>query len=740
MKNKLLFLLFIFLLIPGISLAVETHTLDIEFAFSDPGNPEAQLMGYRLYKEGLQVCETNDPGATGITCDLFTEDGTFDFTLTAFYGDGTESPPSSAFPYTIETIPDPIPEPTVDNFTISAIGDQINGVPFRITVEARDSSSAIATWFTGTAGISDTTGSITPGTTGNFSNGIWSGNVTINNETSNVNITIQNGTSSGTSNPFDVNAPPQVLDRIVVTPTAATILTAGQQQFTAQAYDTTAKPMTVNFTWTVVNGGTIDQNGLFTAGSVTGSYSNTVKVSAESLTAAASVTVTEPQPPTAVLSSSPTMGDASLTVDFDGSASTTPNLPIVSHSWNFGDGERATGKTVSHTYTKTGGYTAELTVQDNLGLISTAQTPIIVTEAVVPNEKPIAAISIDPPQSDAPLTVSLDGSQSSDPDGTITQYKWHFGDGTTGNSQAVKHTYTEEAVYTVSLEVTDDRGDTATKEVIFEAKLPEIGLNFEIGEVEIDSNWVRVTFKSHFIDPPVVIAGPPTKIEPEAVEPVLIRIRNIDQEGFEIRLQEWDYQDDKHAPETFSYIAMEKGVYSLDDEIKIEAGSFTGTARFQKISLQQPYDLAPVILTQIVTENETDAVTGRIQKSGQSSFEFKLQEMEKTKNAHGTETIDYIAWKQGKGKLSGLLYEAGLTPESVDHEWFGLNVKTTDFPSLPLFIAKIQTYEGRDTAALRTKGISQPTTWITIEEEQSKDRETDHAKEVVGYLIIGSEN
>ena len=69
MKIKLLYLLFLFVLIPGISSATESRSLDIDFAFSDPGNPASQLIGYRLYREDLQVCETEDPGTTRIACD-----------------------------------------------------------------------------------------------------------------------------------------------------------------------------------------------------------------------------------------------------------------------------------------------------------------------------------------------------------------------------------------------------------------------------------------------------------------------------------------------------------------------------------------------------------------------------------------------------------------------------------------------------------------------------------------------
>ncbi len=287
----------------------------------------------------------------------------------------------------------------------------------------------------------------------------------------------------------------------------------------------------------------------------------------------------------------------------------------------------------------------------------------------------------------------------------------------------------------MSLQVTDNQGETATttKEIICNIAPPENILNFEVGEISIDHQWVRVTIENSFNEP-IVIAGPPTA---NGSDPVLIRIRNIDQSGFDVRLQEWDYLDGSHTEETFSYIVMEKGIHTLDSGIKIEAGSFTGSSKYQKISLQQAYDTTPVILTQVITENDAGAATGRIRNSGQSSFEYKLQEQETTKTSHSTETIGYIAWEPGTGEIEGLLFEAGHTSDSVTHDWSDIIFETL-FPDLPLFIANMQTCDGGDTAAVRTQDIAQTGTQIKIEEEQSKDSEVRHTTEVVGYLVIGS--
>ena len=61
--------------------------------------------------------------------------------------------------------------------------------------------------------------------------------------------------------------------------------------------------------------------------------------------------------------------------------------------------------------------------------------------------------------------VSLNGSGSSDPDGTISSYAWDFGDGSAGSPQVVpgiNHTYAATGIYTVTLTVTDNRGETAS--------------------------------------------------------------------------------------------------------------------------------------------------------------------------------------------------------------------------------------------------------------------------------------
>ncbi|GAA1876788.1 PQQ-dependent sugar dehydrogenase [Asanoa iriomotensis] len=87
------------------------------------------------------------------------------------------------------------------------------------------------------------------------------------------------------------------------------------------------------------------------------------------------------QPPTAAATATPTSGNAPLTVSFDASGSTDPDVgEVLSYQWDFTDNGSwdAAGVTASYTYGSTGVYTARLRVSDLAGLSAETTVQILV--------------------------------------------------------------------------------------------------------------------------------------------------------------------------------------------------------------------------------------------------------------------------------------------------------------------------------------------------------------------------
>lgn len=125
---------------------------------------------------------------------------------------------------------------------------------------------------------------------------------------------------------------------------------------------------------------------------------------------------------------------------------------IVSHKWDFGDGNVAEGVSVRHVYKTFGNYFVTLTVtSDSENDCNTSE----VHKALTINSPPKADAG--PDQEAAPLKpVVFDGTGSSDLDGGISAFAWDFGDSETSTGAVARHAYARPGVYTATLTVTDN--------------------------------------------------------------------------------------------------------------------------------------------------------------------------------------------------------------------------------------------------------------------------------------------
>ncbi|HEY6760284.1 MAG TPA: PKD domain-containing protein [Baekduia sp.] len=178
------------------------------------------------------------------------------------------------------------------------------------------------------------------------------------------------------------------------------------------------------------------------------------------------------QPPTAsftTTASQPLKPNTAIT--FNASASTDADGTITKYEWDLdGDGvyETNTGttKTVTKTFTSEGTFDVRLRVTDNGG----ATDVTVRTYTVIQNQPPVAAMTASPNPAIATQTITLDGSGSTDPDGTISKYEWDLDANGTyevngGTTKTRTLTFANAGTYNIGLRVTDNGGKTATTSV-----------------------------------------------------------------------------------------------------------------------------------------------------------------------------------------------------------------------------------------------------------------------------------
>ena len=240
--------------------------------------------------------------------------------------------------------------------------------------------------------------------------------------------------------------------------------------------------------------------------------------------------------------------------------------------------------------------------------------------------------------------------------------------------------------------------------------------------------WHSVLFDQPIRDA-VVVMGPPGFTGPA---PSVMRVRNVTDAGFEFQLDEWDYLDGSHAPETASWLALSEGVHRLEDGRTIVAGSSAVGTAFAEIALGHDFGTAPVMLAQLASDDDPAAATPRLRRVDGDSFEAMLQEEEAADQLRAPGRLDWIAVEPGLDPAGGIA--AGVVGGIGDAG--GAIGYGGAFAAAPALLATMQTFAGIDPSALRWTAAGASGATVFVQEEQSADAETRHVAETVGFLAL----
>ncbi|MGB1288400.1 MAG: PKD domain-containing protein, partial [Aggregatilineales bacterium] len=265
------------------------------------------------------------------------------------------------------------------------------------------------------------------------------------------------------------------------------------------------------------------------------------------------------RPLTALFRASPMEGLAPLRVNF----ADLSRGAVVSYQWDVnGDGRPdSQDTTTTHTYNQRGEYAVTLTVDDDNGNQDTVDLTIFVYDESdayeAPTKPPLARFNLSETIGEAPLTVNFKNLSQ----GYITAYNWDFDSNGSIDStdHAPSYTFTQAGNYTVTLTVTNDRGEQDTRQSILTVKKP-----------------------------PAPLAGfTATAIEGEA--PLVVQFMNTS-EG-DITTHAWDFDGDGVTDSTDAnplYTYTEPGDYEVTLTVSGAGGSSEPEYEYILVDAAQP--------------------------------------------------------------------------------------------------------------------------------------------------------
>jgi hypothetical protein len=216
-----------------------------------------------------------------------------------------------------------------------------------------------------------------------------------------------------------------------------------------------------------------------------------------------------------------------------------------------------------------------------------------------------------------------------------------------------------------------------------------------------------------------------------------LRVVSVDDNGFNFVLEEWEDEDGPHpATETINWLAIEEGVHELPDGRIIEAGTTTATTTSSGVTLDGAFGAPPAVLTNVMSNNDTDVVDSDPLNVTAGGFDVRLQEGSLVDGINTGETVGYIAIGTGGDGTSG--YATVLDGLDSGNTNFALGGTLTD----GVIFAETQTVRETDAGNVAINNGASATGSTGIInlrfDEETGDGESAHGDEIVG--IVGFED
>ncbi|MBK8564657.1 MAG: choice-of-anchor A family protein [Saprospiraceae bacterium] len=271
-----------------------------------------------------------------------------------------------------------------------------------------------------------------------------------------------------------------------------------------------------------------------------------------------------------------------------------------------------------------------------------------------------------------------------------------------------------------------------TKPELFKVHTMSDGSKMVAGVAQrVTNGWKYVRFPITFKVMPVVLANPTTNSD---IAPIVVQVRNVSRQGFEVRLREEEAADGAHGNENVSWVAVEPGLSATG--VKWEAGTLANVDHLgDTITFKQSYGSAPIFLPSIITNAQTDPATIRLTQLDNQTAHFFEQE-ETSADAEVirlNETVGYMAIEPGQLMVDQdgtVIGEAGKV--SVSPAWATINLSKT-YTKPVVIIGGVTNTEGQP-ITLRVRNVTSKKFEVRLQEWSYLDGV--HTPEAISWMVV----
>lgn len=258
----------------------------------------------------------------------------------------------------------------------------------------------------------------------------------------------------------------------------------------------------------------------------------------------------------------------------------------------------------------------------------------------------------------------------------------------------------------------------------------------ETRTIRIGSSWQEIQLGDTY-EYPIVLSKP---LSFEGSQPAHVRFRSVDHNAATVegRIEEWGYQNGFHYEEEAGLLAVNGGAIQNDQRTgHVEAGAWPGVYdAWQRVVFDHPSGFRedPIVITQPQTYYGGHPIVTRVRDVTASGFEVCLQEEEiryESNDGHVEERVGWFATTPTTATVDGMAYEAGR--RELDEDWTTVEFQETY--DTPVFLADLQTFRGPNPCTLRYRNLTGTSVDLVVQEGTSKDEETSHVDEQVGYVV-----